>query len=47
MVGNPGSLVHRQLGGADIEPFVELQRVAIYNFAAEFQGQLDRKVTFS
>ena len=44
---NPAALFRTQLGRPDVQAPVELQRVAVDNFAAEFQGQLDGKVTFS
>ena len=44
---NPRAFADGQFGGADIQAPVELQRVAVHDFAAEFEGQLDRKVTFA
>ena len=44
---NARAFADGQFGGADIQAAVELQRVAVHHFAAEFEGQLDRKVALA
>lgn len=47
VVRNAAAFGDGQLGRADVEAPVELQRIKIYDFATEIQGQLDGKVALS
>ena len=47
MVRNAAPLVKRQLGGADVEMAVDLQRVAVDDFAVEPLRDFQRQIAFS
>ncbi len=47
MVRDAAPLLWRQLGGADVEETIDLNRVAIEDFASETRGQAQGKLTLS